>query len=414
MNIKIIIPKVPALAVNMLISGGFEAGVVGGCTRDAILGIKPNDWDVCTSATPKEIQEVFKDYRQLDVGIKHGTITIIFDKEAIEITTYRIDGTYADGRRPDNVIFTKNLVEDLRRRDYTINAIFYNDKTGIIDPFFGITDIKNKLIRCVGNPELRLKEDSLRILRGIRFSSCLGFKIEENTRKAIFKYKQLLNKVSIERVTSEFVKTINGKFAGNIICEYKEIFNFILPEAELALKNCITITQNIKSTDDLIIKMAVFFYYISKTSNVAEIFKRIKITSADYLTPDDSKDILELIRYSDLRIRTNKIEIKKLLSKFNGNILLFEKFIEFKKIIDNYSDEDFKKIKFYYVQIIQNNECITLKNLAVNGEDLIAIGIKPGKELGLILNKIFDYVINEKLPNNKKDIIYYLKNNPIQ
>lgn len=414
MNIKIIIPPAPALAVNMLISGGFEAGVVGGCTRDAILGLEPNDWDVCTSATPKEIQEVFKNYRQLDVGIKHGTITIIFDKEAIEITTYRIDGDYADGRRPDHVCFTKNLVEDLKRRDYTINAIFYNDKTGIIDPFFGITDIENKLIRCVGNPELRLKEDSLRILRGIRFSSCLGFKIEESTKKAIFKYKQLLNKVSIERITSEFVKTINGKFAGDIISEYKDIFNFILPEAKLALKNCNTLTQSIKSTDDLIIKLAIFFYYISKTSNVTEIFKRIKITSADYLTPDDSKDILELIRYSDLRIKTNKIEIKKLLAKFNGNTFLFEKFIELKKIIDNYGDEDIKKINFYYVQIMNTNECFTLKDLAINGVDLIALGIKPGREIGLILNKILDDVINEKLPNSKNDIINYLKNNPIQ
>lgn len=414
MNENIIIPPVPALAVNMLISAGFEAGVVGGCTRDAILGLKPNDWDVCTSANPKEIQKVFKDFRQLDVGIKHGTITIIFDKESIEITTYRIDGDYADGRRPDNVSFTKNLVEDLRRRDYTINAIFYNDKTGIIDPFCGIADIKNKLIRCVGNPELRLKEDSLRILRGIRFSSCLGFKIEENTKKAIFKYKHLLNNVSIERITSEFVKTISGKFAGNIISEYKEIFDFILPEAQIALKNCKTLTQSINSTDDIIIKLAVFFYYISKTSNVTDIFKRIKITSANYLTPDNSKDILELIKYSDLGIKTNKIEIKKLLAKFNGNILLFEKFIEFKKIIDNYSDEDIKRINFYYVQIIKNNECITLKNLAINGGDLISLGIKPGRELGLILNKIFDDVINEKLPNNKNEIIYYLKNNPIQ
>lgn len=449
MNIKINVPKNPALAVRMLVEAGFEAGVVGGCNRDAIMGETPHDWDLCTSAMPNEIQVVFKEFRQLTMGLKHGTVVIIIEGEGIEITTYRVDGEYSDGRRPDNVIFTRSLVEDLSRRDYTQNAIFYNDFKGIVDPFNGVVDIKNKVIRCVGNADKRLKEDALRILRGIRFASILGFEVEEDTKIAMFTNKKLLRNISIERITVEFIKMLQGKNAINILNEFKEIIGFIIPETKAMMgfeqnnpyhiydvwKHTIVATNQ---ASDLVLKLTMFFHDIAKPSCytfdekgighfyghgdisseiTAKIFKRMKMTNAEGINGTDLKDIIELIKYHDIRIEPRKKSVRKLLSKLEGNELQFQRLLSVKRAdalaqapdkLEN-SLKEIHTIELIFNEVVSEKCCTTLKDLDINGKDLIHLGIPPGKEVGIILNRLLEDVIDEKLPNEKSELLIAIK-----
>lgn len=445
MELKINIPKNPALAVKMLIDSGFEAGVVGGCTRDAIMGNTPHDWDICTSATPQEIQAVFQDFKQLDIGLKHGTVVIIIDSEEIEITTYRIDGVYSDGRRPDNVSFTKNLVEDLSRRDYTQNAIFFNESVGIVDPFNGVSDIQDKIIRCVGNADKRLQEDALRILRGIRFASNLGFNVEESTKIAMFKNKDLLKNVSQERITTELIKMLQGKNVMNILDEFQEIISCIIPE----INEIIGFEQNnpyhvydvwkhtliaVNNVDVLILKLALLFHDIAKpncysideqgmghfyghadeSAKIAyEIFKRMKITNAEAIDKNDINDVIELIRYHDSIIEPTKKSIRKMLSKLNGSKVQFERLLSVKKadILAQAPDKsvnrlkEIKTIEEIFNEVVTENPCTTLKDLDINGKDLIALGIPSGKKIGEILNLLLKDVLNENLQNEKKALL---------
>ena len=223
-------------AIELLNQAGYEAYTVGACVRDAIMGIEINDFDVTTSATPQEMQEVFKKEKTFETGIKHGTITFVHEKENVESTTYRVDGVYEDNRHPKTVEFTKSLENDLKRRDFTMNAIVYNDKEGYIDLFGGMDDIKNKKIRAIGNPEDRFNEDALRILRAIRFASKLGFEIEENTKKAMLKCKYLLHNISVERIATEINKFLLGKNVKQAILENYEILGEIIPEIKTMYK----------------------------------------------------------------------------------------------------------------------------------------------------------------------------------
>ena len=218
---KIKLPKNVQFIIDQIYKSGYEAFIVGGCVRDSILGLNPNDYDVTTSAPPSEILNIFKNFKLIDNGIKHGTVGVIIDKEVYEITTYRLEGEYENNRRPKSVSFTSNLVEDLKRRDFTINAIAYNDKMGIIDKFDGMTDIKNKIVKTVGEPDKRFNEDGLRLIRAIRFSSKLNFKIESNTLHSIYKNANIIKNISRERITDEFSKILMGNNPQDIIILYK-------------------------------------------------------------------------------------------------------------------------------------------------------------------------------------------------
>lgn len=445
MNFKIHIPKNPALAIKMLVDAGFEAGVVGGCTRDAIMEEEPHDWDICTSATPDEIQVVFRDFKQLGIGLKHGTVVIIMDGEEIEITTYRIDGEYSDCRRPNNVYFTKNLIEDLSRRDYTQNAIFFNEFQGIIDPFNGVSDIEHKIIRCVGNANKRLQEDALRILRGIRFASTLGFKVEESTKTAMLRNKELLKNISKERITVEFIKMLQGKNAVNILDEFQDIITYIIPETKSMVgfkqhnpyhiydvwKHTLVATNNVEG---LILKLTMFFHDIGKTSCytidgqgighfyghsdisakiTSEIFKRMKITNAEGINAADLKDIIELIKYHDIMIHPTKPSVKKMLWKLDGSALQFKRLLSVKRADalaqspTNLANrlKEIHTIEELLNEVLTETNCFTLKDLAITGKDLIALGIPPGKSIGKLLNKLLESVIDEKLLNEKETLL---------
>lgn len=419
----------------MLHRAGYEAYVVGGCVRDAIMQNEINDFDITTSATPDEMKVVFKDERTFDTGIKHGTITLYYNRENVEITTYRVDGEYDDNRHPKSVEFTKRLENDLKRRDFTMNAIVYNDKEGFIDMFSGIEDIKNKVIRAIGDPKKRFEEDALRILRAIRFSSVLGFTIEESTKRAMIECKSLLHNVSGERIAVEINKFLLGKNVKNAILENYEILGEIIPEINRmqgfdqqtkwhiydVLTHTAVAVENIPPVVHL--RLAAFLHDTGKVHTFtvdergAGHFYGHNEKSAEiahsYLTKykydNFTKDrVTRLVKVHDTPIEEDRIVIKRRLNRM-GNECFFD-LIEL-QIADNKAQnpelvrlERFDIIKEIANDIL-NESCFSLKTLAINGSDLIKDGHKAGKKLGAILEIILNEVIDEKLPNEKEALL---------
>ena len=419
----------------MLHRAGYEAYVVGGCVRDAIMQNEINDFDITTSATPDEMKVVFKDERTFDTGIKHGTITLYYNRENVEITTYRVDGEYDDNRHPKSVEFTKRLENDLKRRDFTMNAIVYNDKDGFVDMFSGIEDIKNKVIRAIGDPKKRFEEDALRILRAIRFSSVLGFTIEESTKRAMIECKSLLHNVSGERIAVEINKFLLGKNVKNAILENYEILGEIIPEINRmqgfdqqtkwhiydVLTHTAVAVENIPPVVHL--RLAAFLHDTGKVHTFtvdergAGHFYGHNEKSAEiahsYLTKykydNFTKDrVTRLVKVHNTPIEEDRIVIKRRLNRM-GNECFFD-LIEL-QIADNKAQnpelvrlERFDIIKEIANDIL-NESCFSLKTLAINGSDLIKDGHKAGKKLGAILEIILNEVIDEKLPNEKEALL---------
>lgn len=427
--------------LDKLKQAGFEAYIVGGCLRDVLLGKDPYDWDIATSATPEEIREVFRGYRQLNAGLKHGTVAVLVDNEFIEITTYRIDGEYSDGRRPDRVFFTVNITEDLARRDFTINACAMGDN-GIIDPFGGQKDLKERTIRCVGDPIDRFREDALRILRGIRFASVLGFTVEENTKRAMFKCKDLLKNISQERITDEFCKTLLGNKVYDTLLEFKDIIVFMVPEVGdmVGFKqhnryHIYDVYQHtlkaVESIDrDISLRMAMFFHDIGKPScfsldqnQVGHFYGHAKVSAGITrkilkrmrFSNRDIQKIIELIGFHDRQIGLTSKSVKRLVACLGE--AQFRRLLKVKKADAKAKNPIFLQDKLKNLNAIEKklddilaeDPCIALRDLAVNGKDLIDMGIPQGKKIGRILNKLLDMVINEELDNNREDLLKMVK-----
>lgn len=431
--------------LNILENAGFEAYLVGGCVRDTLMNRTFHDTDITTNALPEQIIEVFKNYKTIPTGIKHGTVTVILNSIPYEITTYRIDGKYSDSRRPDSVEFTTSLREDLARRDFTINAIAMNSKGEISDYFNGTDDIRNKIIRCVGCPEKRFEEDALRIMRAVRFSSQLGFEIEQKTAKAIHSMKDRLKNISKERIREELDKLICGKNCLNVLLEYSDIITVIIPE----FQKCIgfdqhspyhkyTVWEHIARAvsfapqDNIQIRRALFFHDIAKPicakfdeSGRGHFYNHAKIGS------EMTKDIMKRLRYDNDSITTvstliayhsdkilTKKNIKKLISVIGDK--LFIELIEMKKC-DNSAKNDFVRdeniqldeILSETYKIIENNECCNMHMLAINGNDLIKSGLK-GVEIGDTLKELLNLVIEETLPNEHDILLNYIKNRGVK
>lgn len=426
--------------LEKLEKSGFEAYLVGGCVRDSIIGRQINDYDITTNALPDEVITVFSCFNVITKGIKHGTVTVITDCGQFEITTYRIDGKYTDSRRPDSVSFTSELKEDLARRDFTVNAIAMDRHGNIIDPFDGCTDIKNKIIRCVGNPVERFNEDALRILRGIRFASQLGFEIEEKTSEYILSLSGKLNNISAERIRDEFDKLICGKNSSNIMLMYRDVIAEFIPE----IRDCFDFVQHsryhrfdiythiVKAVEsapenNIVLRRTMFFHDIGKppmfrqddkgeghfkghaavsAEMAKEIMKRLRYSSRDiHIT-------YELIsRHSD-KIQSDK-QIRRIISQIGQE--LFFMLIETKKA-DNMAKQPFVLAEndnldsFADIarRIIAENNCLKLADLAVNGNDMISMGIE-GRNIGIILNKLLELVVDEELPNEKTVLLWYAK-----
>ena len=442
------LPETTAYIIERIEKNGFEAFAVGGCIRDSLLGRVPNDWDITTSAKPEDIMNIFEN--TVETGIEHGTVTVVIDKEPYEVTTYRIDGDYTDGRHPDSVEFTENIEEDLSRRDFTINAMAYNNSTGLVDVFGGREDLENRVIRCVGNPKKRFEEDALRMMRGIRFSAQLGFSIEKDTFKAIEEMADSISAVSIERINVEFTKTLMSDAKKIMIYHETGILKNVLPELYTIekenLRKDFSIEKSIKMgidcadlcKKDLACRLAGFFVYINEAIGIENTKKILKKMRYDNKTISKT---CELLKYSMRNISNNKEDLKYLLMKLDS-VELLEDLIDLKAAeVDTYletqkkifEDESTKNdesdkvglevleaftveslivlnnIENTLKEIVDNKECFRVKDLDINGKDLIAAGVKPGKEIGEMLNKILKEVIKNPDINKKEKLLEIIK-----
>lgn len=438
-NLKIEIPSGANEIIHSLQNNGYEAFLVGGCVRDSILGRPIHDYDITTSATPYEMMKVFKDKRIIETGLQHGTITIVINGEGYEVTTYRIDGNYSDSRRPDSVTFIRSLEEDLKRRDFTINAMAYNDEVGLIDPFNGMEDIEHYKIRCVGRAEDRFSEDALRILRAIRFASQLGFVVDSDVSLNIHKMYKNLENISIERINSEFCKiALSSEFYIQIGL-FREVFSLFIPE----IKGMFGFQQNNPyhiydvwnhtvhaieycESDDLVTRLAVFFHDIGKPhcyqdgEDGIRHFKGHGRVSADMTDKimkrlrfdnDTREKVVELVYYHDATFEMGKKYVKRWLNKIGeeqfGRLLNVRR-ADIKAQADMNQETRFQKIdniEYILEEVLQDDECFSLKDLAVNGKDLITIGYKPGKAIGEVLNNLLDSVISGEYINEKEKLL---------
>ena len=438
--------KASETAVKMLKDCGFEAFLIGGSVRDYIMGMPIGDIDITTSATPTEVEDVFKDFRVIETGIKHGTVTVLINNEPLEITTYRSESTYSDNRHPDSVTFSKSLKDDVIRRDFTMNGIAFDFQDGFVDLVGGIDDIKSNTICAIGDAETRFREDALRILRALRFSAVLGFSIEENTALAIHKCKDLLKNISAERIQVEFSKLICGKNAYSVLQEYADVICVFIPEIEESIgfeqinRHHIydVYTHSLKaleqSKNELHIRLALFLHDIGKpfvahfdekgeqhyyshpkksAEMTEEILTRLRFDN------DTKEKVLTLVRMHDTPIMLDKEytpskkRLKRILSQI-GVDLTYD-LIEIKRCDNSaqnpkyYRGDDFYKATYDMLdEIINGNECFSIKDLKINGNDLIAVGFK-GKDIGKALQKCLDGVIAEKVQNNFDDLIKYAK-----
>lgn len=399
---KINLPPKVRYIINKIYQNNYEAYIVGGCVRDAILGFEPNDYDITTSASPNTIQEIFKDFKCIETGIEHGTVSVLMEDEIFEITTYRIEGEYKDHRRPDKVDFTDRLEEDLKRRDFTINAMAYNEKKGLIDLFGGKEDLNNKIIKTVGNPYDRFNEDGLRMIRAIRFSSKLNFTIEKETLKAIYDKSFIINNISLERITDEFTKIILSDKPENIkyLFETKLLKHLNISNEDNIGKltqfyNEIVILKKINK--NLEKRLALLDYIIEKNNINCKSFCNELIYSKKIIK--NHNIILTLLKNIEID-HLNKVEIKKILSEVDRNLL--EEYLDISGIIYD-KEKKVDEIIDILSEIEENNECYIIKNLKVNGRDIMSLGYK-NKEVGEVLNYLLEIVI-EDYTLNKKDVL---------
>lgn len=430
------IPDNINFVIKRLESRGFEAYIVGGCVRDSLMGLTPEDYDITTNALPEQIKNCFADTKTIDTGIKHGTVTVVSGGENVEVTTYRIDGEYKDRRRPESVSFTDKLTEDLSRRDFTVNAMCYSDRTGIIDKFGGQRDLFNHLIRCVGEPRKRFGEDALRILRALRFASRLNFTIESTTSLAIHEMCGLITEVSAERIREELVKLLCGVAPAEILVEYSDVFVKIIPE----IRSCINFEQHSSyhiydvwehtaysvqnSLDDPYVRTALFFHDIAKPScfrydeegeshfpnhekmgaEIAEkVMRRLKFDNKTI-------DIVScLIKYHYVTPVDDKIVVKKLLWEIGEKNL--GKLIEVIKgdsrakqsfCLEKLNVLDAMKIRMY--DVIRSGECYNENMLALKGDEIAEEGFS-GKEIGDALHDLVEMVIEGRVKNEKAELM---------
>ncbi len=435
---KVNLPQNVKYIINKLQSGGYEAYAVGGCIRDSLLGLAPHDWDICTSAKPEQIKACFSGFHIFDIGIKHGTISVVIDKEAFEITTYRIDGEYNDNRHPDKVTFTESVADDLARRDFTINAIAYNETNGIVDPFDGRGDIKSGIIRCVGNPDIRFNEDALRILRALRFASVYNLKIEENTANAVINNAPLLKNIAGERIASELDRLLCGKNVENVLNGFSTVFSVILPEIEITFNyNQHTkhhdkdlwrhITSSVAAVEPTaLLRMTMLLHdlgkpYICKRDSDGTChFKghpNISAKTADIILhrlkypTDFINTCLKLIKFHDVRFSGAKKQLKHVMNAIGEDDLDLLLKVQRADILAQSAylrEEKLERLDIAcnaYREILADNEAFKLKDLAVNGNDLKNIGIAEGREIGRILKLLMSLVIDEKLPNEKSALL---------
>lgn len=437
---EIRLPNPVRTAIERLGARGFSAYAVGGCVRDSLLGYTPKDWDITTSAFPEETKEVFSDCRLVETGIKHGTVTVLFEGQSLEITTYRLDGDYIDNRHPSSVTFSRSLEDDLARRDFTVNAMAYHPERGIVDLYGGREDLAKKLVRAVGEPAKRFDEDGLRILRGLRFASSLGFAIEEKTAEAIREKKQLLQNISPERIREEFCKLLVGVGAREILLDYADVIAVFLPEIVPAIGfdqksqyHCYDVYRHMvealaASKPDLLVRLSLYFHDIGKPSTfyedergghfhdhgpqgaemVEQILKRLRFPN------EIVARVTNLVYRHDAPIPATEKSVKRLMQKFSDEDI--ERLMEIKRCdrlahAEGHREpvESLTAIPKLVRKIREEESCFDLSGLAVKGDDLLALGIPAGPEVGTLLHELLEKVIDGELPNDKAALLTYLQ-----
>lgn len=432
------IPEKANEIITTLTDAGYEAYVVGGCVRDAILGREAADWDITTNAKPEEVKALFS--RTVDTGLQHGTVTVLNGKEGFEVTTYRIDGEYRDGRHPESVSFTSNLIEDLKRRDFTINAMAYSEKEGLVDAFDGLGDLQKGVIRCVGDPRERFTEDALRILRAVRFSAQLNFAIEEETKKALAEFAPRLTKVSAERIQVELLKLLTS--------DHPEVFRqvwetgitaVILPEFDACMEtpqhnphHCRNVGEHILYTltgveKDKALRLAALLHDIGKPvcrttdekgidhfkghagvgAKMADgILRRLKFDN------DTRKKVVRLVEVHDDRdFPLNHRGVRRAVHRIGAE--LFPDYLKLRRadilaqnpLMQEEKLQRLEEAARLYREILEEGNCLSLKDLAVTGRDLIDAGVEPGPKLGIILKQMLEAVIEHPEYNTKEHLI---------
>ena len=431
------LPKHVKAIITTLENAGFEGYAVGGCVRDTLLGKEPDDWDITTSATPQQVKDLFP--RTIDTGIQHGTVTVLMDKETYEVTTYRIDGEYEDGRHPKEVVFTANLLEDLKRRDFTINAMAYNTRSGIVDAFGGMDDLENKIIRCVGEPTERFTEDALRMMRAVRFSGQLGYEIEEKTGQAVTQLAPTLSKISAERICTELTKLMVSAHPDYLRKAYElGMTNVFMPEFDAVMRtlqnnphHCYSAGEHILHSltyvrSDKILRFAMLFHdfgkavtrttdekgidhfhgHVEKSAVMADqIMKRLRFDN------DTREKVVRLVKYHDLEIGLTPKAVRRAIVKVGQD--LFPYLLEVKRadvlaqsmFQRDQKEEELHQLEEIYKEIIAKNDCTSVKMLAINGSDLIQAGMQPGKELGETLQKLLELVLEDPSLNTKEYLL---------
>jgi len=436
------LPAPAKQAIERLEAAGYEAYAVGGCVRDALLGRTPEDWDITTSARPLELEAVFQNQRTIETGIQHGTVTVLIDGTPLEITTYRVDGTYSDNRRPDQVSFTSSLTEDLARRDFTINAMACNEKAGLVDEFGGREDLQQKVIRCVGDPDTRFHEDALRILRALRFASVLGFSIDPDTAAAIHCNRELIRHVSAERITAELMKFLCGPGVTELLLDYRDVFAVIFPE----LIPCFDLDQkNVHHRYDVYehiarsvgaaapipeVRLAMLLHDIGKPATMfdgedgqrhfyghpkvsadlaKEILSRMRLPSRTQRTVE------ELVYRHDIPISAEPKILRRRLNQMGPDtlrLLLQVKRADRLAQTEEHAREagKYDDIEAALDRLLAEQPAYTVKDLAVNGNDLKQLGF-TGPAIGAAQNALLERVMDEQLPNEKGALMNYAKEN---
>ena len=395
-NFNIKLPDDVQFIIHTLQLHGFEAYAVGGCVRDSILGREPGDWDITTSAMPEETKALFD--KTFDTGIEHGTITVLLNHEGYEVTTYRIDGKYEDNRHPKEVTFTRNLKEDLLRRDFTINAMAYNDKDGIVDIFGGMQDLERHIIRCVGNAKERFSEDALRILRGVRFAAQLGFDIDGETKEGMRLLAPTLENISAERIQVELVKMLTSDRPELIRTAYElGITKVFLPEFDRMMETTQETPHHMYTVGE---------HTIHAMMNV----RNDKILRLTMLLHDTGKPVTRLVLNHDYRMPAEPKNVRRAMNKIGEDIFPYYMEVRRADVLAQSEYQRAEKLKNLdeveqtYADIIEKGQCVSLKELAVTGRDLIRAGMKPGKEIGEKLNELLEMVI-DKPELNTKDVL---------
>lgn len=430
------IPDGALSIIRKLKDNGYQAYLVGGCVRDLLMGREPHDWDICTSALPDQMKECFGRYKVIETGLKHGTLTVVLDDQAYEVTTFRMDGAYSDGRHPDNVIFTTNVNWDLARRDFTINAIAMSEEGEIYDPYGGWLDIQSRLIRCVGNPEERFREDALRIMRAARFSCTLGFDIAGKTKQAMIHYENRgrLADISAERIATELKKMLSGKQPGEVIRPLVSVLCVFWPEFEPCVGfdqrniyhlydvwNHTTVAMDAADTNDVIVRLALLLHDIGKpgcftidergrghfyghppvsAAMADDMLRRLKFDNKT------RESVVQLIEYHDATLVPSEKHVRRWLNKIGEE--QFRRLLSVKigdarahnPETSQHFINDVIETRKILEDVLKKEQCFSMKDLAIGGQEILSLGVRQGPEVGRILKELLDRVIEGDLDND--------------